>query len=138
MSEDRQVDEAREVRRETIVEADEADVWRAFTDPALLSEWLGDDAELDPVPGGEVSVGGPDGQREGRVLWVEEGRSLVFTWARPGDDESIVQLELEPCVSGTRVTVVESLTQAGALTPTAMAWGASLARLSHATSLALA
>ena len=73
-----------------------------------MGEWLAQEAELDPVPGGRASFRFADGEeREGTVLEIEEERLLAFSWARPGESGSVVELSLEPAVGGTRLVVVE-------------------------------
>jgi uncharacterized protein YndB with AHSA1/START domain len=132
-------DQRREVEREAVLDAPADEVWEALTDERLLGEWLADQAELEPVPGGRASFRFADGsEREGTVLRVEEERELAFTWARPGEQETEVELTLVPLVSGTRLVVVE---RASAATPTALAasaWGARLSALQLALSLVLA
>ena len=105
--------EERRVERETVVEAEPERVWEALTDDGLLSDWFADDAELDPVEGGDVSFGFGDDARRGTVRSVDELRELSFTWSRPGEDESLVTFQLEPLEVGTRVVVVEGGTGAG-------------------------
>jgi uncharacterized protein YndB with AHSA1/START domain len=101
-------DHGRWVRREAIVEASSSEVWEALTDEHLLSEWLADEAELDPVPGGRATFRFADGEcRQGTVLAAEEERSLSFSWTRPGEMESVVELTIEPASAGTRIVVVE-------------------------------
>jgi uncharacterized protein YndB with AHSA1/START domain len=101
-------DQERHVERETVLEASPSEVWEALTDERLLGEWLAQDAELEPEPGGRASFRFADGEeREGTVLEVEEERSLAFSWARPGEPESVVEFALEPAVGGTRLVVVE-------------------------------
>src|SRR5436190_23401432 len=78
-------DQERRVEREMVLDAPLREVWEALTDERLLGEWLAQDAELDPVPGGGASFRFSDGDtREGTVLEVEEERSLSFPWARRG------------------------------------------------------
>src|SRR4051795_1070752 len=156
-------DQRREVEREAVLDAPAGEVWEALTDERLLGEWLADEAgldpepggrggfrfaagrglaagaELDPEPGGRARFRFADGtEREGTVLRVEEERELAFTWSRPGEPETEVELTLVPLVSGTRLVVVE---RAGAATPTALAgaaWGARLTAFQLALSLVLA
>ena len=133
------MDDERKVERETVLEAPTDEVWEALTDERLLSEWLADDVELEPAAGGSARFRFADGsEREGRVLRVEEERALSFTWTRPGEPETEVDIRLEPLVSGdTRLVVVE---RAIAGTPIALSgpvWDARLAALAGATSLAL-
>jgi uncharacterized protein YndB with AHSA1/START domain len=130
-------DSERMVEREVVLDASPHEVWEALTDERLLSEWLADEAELDPVEGGDAMFRFGDGEeRRGRVLRVERERSLAFTWARPDEPETQVELTIEPAVSGTRVIVVERAAPVG---PAALAgaWDARLAALGRATSLAL-
>jgi uncharacterized protein YndB with AHSA1/START domain len=101
-------DQERRVERETVLGASSSEVWEALTDERMLGEWLAQDADLDPVPGGRASFRFADGEeREGTVLEVEEGRSLAFSWARPGEAQSVVEFSLEPAADGTRLVVVE-------------------------------
>jgi uncharacterized protein YndB with AHSA1/START domain len=132
-------DQRREVEREAVLDAPADEVWEALTDERLLSEWLAEEAELEPVPGGRASFRFADGsEREGTVIRVEAERELAFTWARPGEPETEVELTLVPLISGTRLVVVE---RAGATTPTALAgsaWGSRLSALRLALSLVFA
>ena len=97
----------RRIERETVLEAEPERVWEALTDESLLSEWFADDAELDPVEGGEVGFSFDDGERRGTVHTADPERELAFTWARPGEGESLVTFRLEPLEVGTRLVVVE-------------------------------
>lgn len=130
--------EERQVERETVLEATPDEVWEALTDERLLGEWLAEEAELDPVPGGRASFRFEDGsEREGTVLRVEEERELAFTWARPGEPATEVEMTLVPLVSGTRLVVVE---RASVHTPVALsgaAWAPRLAALRNTMSLVL-
>jgi uncharacterized protein YndB with AHSA1/START domain len=127
-------DQERRVQRETVLEAPSSQVWEALTDERLLGEWLAQDAELDPVPGGRASFRFADGEkREGTVLEVEEERLLAFSWARPGEPRSVVELSLEPAVGGTRLVVVER----GPILTAAIAGSQWVSRL-HAFAAALA
>jgi uncharacterized protein YndB with AHSA1/START domain len=129
----------REVEREAVLDAPTDEVWEALTDERLLGEWLADEVELEPEPGGRANFRFADGtEKEGTVLRVEEERELAFTWARPGEPETEVELTLVPLVSGTRLVVVE---RAGATTPTALAgaaWAPRLSALQLALSLVFA
>jgi uncharacterized protein YndB with AHSA1/START domain len=122
--------EAPWVERETLIEADPDEVWEAITDEDRLEEWLAEEVELDPVEGGDATFRSDDGERSGTVQTVEEEERFAFTWARPGEGESLVEFTIEAVPSGTRLTVVET-----PIGPTAMAtaapfdWGPGLARL---------
>jgi len=132
-------DQRREVERETVLDAPAEEVWEALTDERLLGEWLADEAELEPEPGGRASFRFADGtEKEGTVLRVEEERELAFTWARPGEPETEVELTLVPLVSGTRLVVVERIPAAGPTALAASAWGPRLSALGRALSLVFA
>ena len=128
----------RQVERAAVLDAAPDEVWEALTDDRLLGEWLAEEVELSPVPGARASFRFSDGtEREGTVVRVEEERELAFTWARPGEAPTEVEMTLVPLVSGTRLIVVE---RASAQTPAALsgaAWGLRLAALERATSLVL-
>ncbi len=71
-----------------VIDATPDEVWEQLVDDDAREAWLDDDRPID-------------------VESVEEGRRLVWWWA--GDEGfSRVEIELEPLVSGTRVTVTES------------------------------
>jgi len=130
--------EERQVERETVLDAAPDEVWEALTDERLLGEWLAEEAELDPVPGGRANFRFEDGsEREGTVLRVEEERELAFAWARPGEPPTEVEMTLVPLVSGTRLVVVERATAGTPVALSGAAWGSRLQALAGATSLVL-
>ena len=89
--------EERRVEREAVLPASPDEVWDAPTQEERLAEWLGDDVELDPVEGGELSVrdAEDDEARTGTVETVIERERLAFTWAAPGGDPSRVEFTVE-------------------------------------------
>jgi uncharacterized protein YndB with AHSA1/START domain len=122
------------VERETLIEATPEEVWEAITDEDRLEEWIAEEVELDPVEGGDASFRSEDGERSGTVQTVEEEERLAFTWARPGEGESLVEFTIEAVPAGTRLTVVET-----PIGPTAVAaggWRPRLARLRGSLALA--
>jgi uncharacterized protein YndB with AHSA1/START domain len=132
-------EDERTVEREAVLEASPEEVWEALTDERMLSEWLAEDAELDPVEGGDASFRFDDGEeRRGTVVRVEEERSLAFTWARPNEPETYVELTLEPAVSGTRLVVVERAAPVGPGALFGSFWDARLVALGHVISFVLA
>jgi len=61
-------------------------VFPYFTDPARYIHWMGGNATLDPVPGGEYRVGLRGGvQAAGVFLEIDPPRRVVFTWGWTGD-----------------------------------------------------
>jgi uncharacterized protein YndB with AHSA1/START domain len=62
-------------------------VFQYLTDPARHVLWMGDEAELDPVPGGTYSLRMKDGfAAAGAFLRVDEPREVVFTWGFAGEE----------------------------------------------------
>jgi uncharacterized protein YndB with AHSA1/START domain len=89
-----------EVERETVVPATPEEVWRAV----IESDWLGERAQIDPRPGGDVSAAG----RQGFVEEADAPRRICFWWRAEGEDATRVEVELEEAEEGTRVRVVET------------------------------
>jgi uncharacterized protein YndB with AHSA1/START domain len=122
------------VERETLIEASPDEVWEALTDEDRLEEWMAEEVELDPVEGGGVTVRDEDGERAGTVETVEEPERLAFTWARPGEDPSLVEFTIESVPGGSRLIVVE--TPIGPTAAAPLGWGPPLARLRKSLLLA--
>ena len=69
------------------IEARPETVFSYFTDPERFHAWQGQDASIEPHPGGSfrVTVGGPSsGVVHGEFLEVVAPRRLVFTWGYQG------------------------------------------------------
>ena len=89
-------------------------VWRALTDPVLLTEWLLPVAELKLEPQAAFTFKtqpypGWDGIVNCRILEIEAQRKLSYTWV-VGDMEidTVVTFTLTPTASGTRLSLVQS------------------------------
>lgn len=87
-------------------------VWRALTDPALLSEWLLPVLALELQAGAAFTFRtqpqpGWDGTVNCRLLEIEVERKLSFTWV-VGDIDTIVTFALMPTESGTRLSLLHS------------------------------
>jgi uncharacterized protein YndB with AHSA1/START domain len=89
-------------------------VWRALTDPVLLTEWLLPVAGLELEPGAAFTFRtqpypGWDGTVSCRVLEIEAHRKLSYAWV-VGDMEidTVVTFTLTPTASGTRLALVQS------------------------------
>ena len=98
------------VERQFAAPADK--LWRALTQPHLIEEWLmktdfkpveGHRFKLSKNPTPEISV-----VIDGKVLAVEENRTLSYTWSAYGT-ETVVTFTLTPVEGGT----VLRLEQAG-------------------------
>jgi uncharacterized protein YndB with AHSA1/START domain len=87
-------------------------VWRALTQPALVSEWLMQ-TDLEPVVGRRFNFraepqGGWNGVTDCEVLEVEEPKRLVYSWSASGEQaatgvKSVVTWTLTPTNGGTHV-----------------------------------
>jgi activator of HSP90 ATPase len=86
------------------------------TPQAIYAAWLssdghtamtGADAQVDPRVGGEFEAW--DGYISGRTLQLEPGRRIVQSWRTaefsPADEDSQVEVLLEPVAAGTRITL---------------------------------
>ena len=89
-----------------------AKVWRALTDPALLSEWLLPVVGLELAPGAAFRFTAPpqpgwDGVVDCRFLEIEAPRTISWRWLA-GDIDTVVTFTLAPTAAGTRLSVVQS------------------------------
>ena len=87
-------------------------VWRALTDPVLLTEWLL------PVVGLKLEPGTPftfktqpypgwDGTVNCRILEIDAHKKLSYSWV-VGDMDTVVTFTLTPTAPGTRLSLVQS------------------------------
>jgi len=91
-----------------------AKVWRALTDPVLLTEWLLPVAGFELAPGTKFTFKtqpfpGWDGTVDCRVLETETEKKLSYAWV-VGDMalDTVVTFTLTPTASGTRLSLVQS------------------------------
>ncbi len=89
-------------------------VWRALTDPVLLTEWLLPIVDLSLEPGATFTFKtqphpGWDGIVNCRILEIETHRKLSYAWV-VGNMElnTVVTFTLTPTTKGTRLTLVQS------------------------------
>jgi uncharacterized protein YndB with AHSA1/START domain len=87
-------------------------VWRALTDPVLLSEWLLPVVEFKLEPGAAFKFKtqpypGWDGIVNCRIIESEAHKKLSYTWV-VGDMNTVVTFTLTPTASGTRLSLVQS------------------------------
>lgn len=72
------------------------DLFRYFTDPARYVQWMGSEAELEPVPGGIYRIRMADGfEAAGEFLQLDHPRQLIFSWGF-ADDEAAQHTKHEP------------------------------------------
>ena len=87
-------------------------VWRAITDPVLLSEWLLPVVGLELEPGAAFTFrtqpkAGWDGVVNCRFLEIEAGKKVSWRWV-VGDLDTVVTFTLTPTTSGTRLSLVQT------------------------------
>jgi uncharacterized protein YndB with AHSA1/START domain len=98
------------VERHVTLPADPAVVWEHLTDGDLVADWMGGDVEIDPRPGGAITMT----PEKGPTVWgtVEEvvpGRRLQWSWRTDDGLPTQVEIELEPAEDGSALTVRETL-----------------------------
>lgn len=89
-----------------------AKVWRALTDPTLLSQWLLPIVDLRLEPGATFAFRaepqpGWDGVVNGTMVEIDPQRTLRYRWV-VGDIDTVVTFTLAPTASGTRLSLVQS------------------------------
>ena len=84
-------------------------IFKFFTDAALYRRWMGDEAELDPRPGGLYRVHFPGRpSAEGRYLVVSPPDRVVFSWGWVGSAEippGSTTVEVDLTADGTETVV---------------------------------
>ena len=88
-------------------------VWRALTEPELLSEWLLPVVNLRLEPGARFTLKAPpkpgwNGTVDCRFLEIEARRKLSYTWVVGDFIDTVVTFTLTPNASGTRLSLVQS------------------------------
>lgn len=87
-------------------------VWRALTDPVLLTEWLLPIIDLKLEAGAAFTFKaepqpGWDGTVNCRFIEIEAQRKLSWAWV-VGDIDTVVTFTLTPTAAGTRLSLVQS------------------------------
>jgi uncharacterized protein YndB with AHSA1/START domain len=112
------------VEREILIEASPEVVWGVITEPAQISRWFSDAAEIEGRAGADGTLtwkpGGRGGDRESelvvpiRVVDAEPFHRFSFRWNHPlgaGPDQTnsaLVEFSLSEEDGGTRLRVLES------------------------------
>ncbi len=87
-------------------------VWRALTDPKLLTEWLLPAVGFDLTPGAAFTFQAPplpewDGTVNCRCLEIVPNEKLSWSWV-VGDLDTVVTFTLTPTDSGTSLSLVQT------------------------------
>ena len=108
------------IEKEILIAAPPETVYRVITEPAQISQWFSDAAELDPRPGGEGRLTFEDratSQRMAvrlRVEAAEPPHRFAFRWDYPDGEQPheanapLVEFTLAAEGAGTRLRVTES------------------------------
>jgi uncharacterized protein YndB with AHSA1/START domain len=106
------------IEREILIDAPIEVVWAVITDPAHVSGWFGDTAEIDLRPGGRITHAwkeeGALTEERGIVDRVESPHHFSYRWIRGGeaetreDNSTLVEFTLTVDGEGTRLRVVET------------------------------
>jgi uncharacterized protein YndB with AHSA1/START domain len=122
-------------RHQLRVEASPESVFFHFTDPALMSHWMGIDHKLDPEPGGVfmVDINGRDVVL-GEFVEVDPPHRVVFTWgwqesAEVPPGSTTVEVNLTPDGNATVIDFVHRGLPPGQLDAHAQGWAHFLPRL---------
>lgn len=90
-------------------------VYRAWTDPAELTRWFAERAEVKVAPGGDFrfwgrhTLGCPtDAQARQQITRLEAGKLLAFSW-RLYDTDTEVSLAIAPHEQGARLTLTHRI-----------------------------
>jgi uncharacterized protein YndB with AHSA1/START domain len=89
-----------------------AKVWRALTEPALISEWLLPVVNFELKRGAAFTFRAPpqpdwDGIVDCRVVEIDAPRTLSYNWIVGGID-TVVTFTLSPTPKGTRLSLVQT------------------------------
>jgi uncharacterized protein YndB with AHSA1/START domain len=83
-----------------------AEVWKAFTEAALIAQWLAPGG-IEPRMGGGARLDFADSGTviDSKISAFAEGRMLEFSWSKAGEPLRPVRFTLEPSGVGTRLTL---------------------------------
>lgn len=116
-------------------------VFGYFTDPSKLVQWMGDEATLDPRPGGVCRLawsGAGAGTMLGEFVEVVPYSRVVFTWGWETRSSSVppsstlVEVDLTPTDDGTHVRLTHRRVPERAAAFHTMGWSHYLPRLAVA------
>lgn len=116
-------------------------VFRAWTDPDLIRQWMSlgaAEAEVDLRVGGRFRIlmrgEGVEIDHTGEYVEVEPPERLVFTWRSPytGDEPSVVAVVLRAVDEGTELVLTHQRLPHATVESHGEGWGLLLDRLTHA------
>lgn len=95
------------------IEAPPDIVFAHLTDPRRMVAWMGQHADLEPVPGGTFAVDVQGTPFRGQYLEIDPPRRVVVSWGLAGSDDfppgiSRVEFTLTPIPSGTSLSLLHT------------------------------
>lgn len=128
-----------EYSTELRIEATPEEVFPYLTDAALIVQWMGDWADLEPTVKGRFVVDINGIPIRGHYLTVDPPSRVVFTWGTPGNDRmppdsTTVEITLHEDRGGTLIELVHRDLPAEDLPQHGIGWGHFLERLAKAAS----
>lgn len=97
-----------DARAELDVAASPAEAFAVLTDAAQVSRWCGGRATVEPEVGGRYDFGWGEAGGPVKILELEPGRVLAYSWNEKTAPDTVVRWELEGSEGGTHLTVVHS------------------------------
>lgn len=99
------------VDHQYFIQAEPAAVFRALTEPAWLTRWLCDTAEISPRKGGSYRLAWKDGPTHtGTIVDFVPGTRIALTWTWPGVelDGTVFSLVVEPQDGGSLLRILHA------------------------------
>ncbi len=100
-----------QIQRSLELDVEAGELWRLMTDSDELATWLGDEVDIDMVPGGGGRVLDDEIERDVLVEQVVDGERISWRWW-PRDEPgaaSRVELVITARPGGTRLEITETL-----------------------------
>jgi uncharacterized protein YndB with AHSA1/START domain len=119
------------------IEAPPEIVFAHLVTPERMITWMGERADLEPMPGGRFAVDIGGVPFRGEYLSVEAPRRVVISWGMAGNDDfppgtSTVEFTLVPTQRGTTLHLVHTGLPKGAARRHGLGWRHYLSRLGQA------
>ena len=114
------------LRLERDFDATPDELWHMLTDPAELAGWLHATVELEPRPGGAITLRftNTDTTIHGRIVRFDAPTVLEYSWRAADEPASLVRFELRPvpAAPGTRLSLTHSRCAGTAVSEMAAGW----------------
>ena len=126
------------IERSIDLESAAQTVWEHLTDGSLAGIWMDGEMSIVPRVGGKITVNSPDAAEVwGTVEQVTERERIQWSWRTDDGMPTLVEIEIVPRGSGTRLTVRETLLPWRVSGPDGY-WEGPVASVAGATTVSLA